>query len=477
MKYIFDKADEMGMPCVINTSFVQRIGIPHDGSDSFSKAIDEIISTKPGRAFVASAGNDGQEYIHWGEFHLEPDSLWIYSWRNKMYFHFPSEFADKIEFKIEVDSIAFPNNIKFGAKTQWTKLSALFENGYSSKDTLFYEYSPTDTACFILYTGGIASDTHSEFEINISEPRKVFNIYKILFRGSGSFNSWNYSNIHDPSMTNGGLPFNERYVYPDNKYSISSPAVAQNVIAVGSYVNRIQYRDINGNIHPLFSYQSVGQLSTFSSIGPSTDMRIKPDIVAPGETIISARSSNKKQGDSTKLVGDGTYIMFSGTSMSAPIVAGAAALFFEKYPDADFKRVRDAIWNTAIKDEQSQSKGELPNWFWGYGKLDVYAMINNNISSVEDGQHSYSSKGIKISPNPTSNFIAFSISDSIRKESYRDIQILDIHGIEVLRVIINDTAKLALLNQYQDLRIDVSALPQGVYFARIGNRTEKFVKL
>ncbi|PKL85423.1 MAG: hypothetical protein CVV22_07640 [Ignavibacteriae bacterium HGW-Ignavibacteriae-1] len=461
VKYIYDKAEDMGMPCVINTSFGQRIGIPHDGSDSFSKAIDEMISSKKGRALVASAGNDGQKNIHWGEFQLEQDSLWVYSWRSRMYIHFPTEFADKMEFKIEVDSVQFPNILKSGVKTEWMKLSSVIEQSSLVEDTLYYDYSPTDTACFFSYGGSGISDTHSEFEINLREPRKVFNIYKILFRGSGSFNSWNYKFVADPALANGGLPSNDRYVYPNSKYSISSPAVAHNTIAVGSYVNRVQYKDIKGNLQPTFPYQTEGDLSTFSSIGPATDLRMKPDIVAPGETIISARSSTKKQHDSTKLVGDGTYIMFSGTSMSTPVVTGAAALFFEKYPDADVFELRDAMMSTAIKDEQSQSKGELPNAYWGNGKLDVFALLNKSISSVENDNPYNNLNNISISPNPANDFIEINLHD-INKE----VEIINLHGEIVLSIDSNSNN-----------RIYVSSLSSGMYFVKTGKQVQRFIKL
>ncbi|MDT3740574.1 MAG: S8/S53 family peptidase [Candidatus Kapabacteria bacterium] len=463
VKYIYDKAEDMGMPCVINTSFGQRIGIPHDGADSFSKAIDELIASKSGRALVASAGNDGDKKIHLGEFQLEQDSLWIYSWRNNMYFYIPKEFANQIEFKIEVDSVKFPNTMKSGVKTQWKTISSFIEQSNLNTDTLFYEYSPTDTACFISYGGSEFSDTHDEFEIILQEPRKIFNLYKIMFRGSGTFHSWNYSYIANPSTTNGGLPSNNRYVYPDNKYCISSPAVAHNTIAVGSYVNRIQYKDINGNLQPIFPYQTVGKLSTFSSAGPSTDLRIKPDIVAPGETIISARSARKKQNDSTKLVGDGTYIMFSGTSMSTPVVSGAAALFFEKYPDANAFQLRDAIMNTAIKDEQSLSEGELPNAFWGSGKLDVFGLLSKSTSSAENDNPYNSANNISISPNPASDFIEIDC-----KDNNKNAEILNLQGEIVLSI---------NLESHSNNRIDVSSLSSGMYFVKIGKQVQRFIKL
>lgn len=65
------------------------------------------------------------------------------------------------------------------------------------------------------------------------------------------------------------------------------------------------------------------ELAEFSSRGPTLDGRMKPDIVAPGVTIVSARSSNS---DLDPYDGDKLHTVLSGTSMSAPHVSGAMAI-------------------------------------------------------------------------------------------------------------------------------------------------------
>ena len=54
--------------------------------------------------------------------------------------------------------------------------------------------------------------------------------------------------------------------------------------------------------------------------GPTYDGRLKPDVVAPGSYIFSARSSGYNNG------GTCAFVAMAGTSMAAPIVAGTAAL-------------------------------------------------------------------------------------------------------------------------------------------------------
>ena len=63
----------------------------------------------------------------------------------------------------------------------------------------------------------------------------------------------------------------------------------------------------------------------------------KPDIVAPGTDIISCNNRYNVT----------PYISKSGTSMAAPVVSGACALFFQKYPDITNTELRRIIINTA----------------------------------------------------------------------------------------------------------------------------------
>ncbi len=66
----------------------------------------------------------------------------------------------------------------------------------------------------------------------------------------------------------------------------------------------------------------------FSSLGPTSDGRIKPDLAAPGSLISSARGNDEDSVPSPGITG-----LFSGTSMAAPAVAGAAALVSQYFDD------------------------------------------------------------------------------------------------------------------------------------------------
>lgn len=108
--------------------------------------------------------------------------------------------------------------------------------------------------------------------------------------------------------------------YP-NYGTISSPATAKNVIAVGaSENNRPEMGTISDNIN---------RVAFFSSRGNTSDGRLKPDIVTPGSSILSTESG--------RAPGSGpynnAYTYMSGTSMATPLTAGAVTLIRQYYTD------------------------------------------------------------------------------------------------------------------------------------------------
>jgi len=106
---------------------------------------------------------------------------------------------------------------------------------------------------------------------------------------------------------NDGEDFSNEY------YTITPPATSKNGIAVGASES---YRPEYGAYS-----DDEDQVAGFSSRGPTSDGRIKPDIVAPGTSIFSTRSILS---DAYADIA-GAYGLMSGTSMATPITAGGVA--------------------------------------------------------------------------------------------------------------------------------------------------------
>lgn len=179
-------------------------------------------------------------------------------------------------------------------------------------------------------------------------------------------------------------------------YTISNPGNSKNVITVGAS----QAGHINGD--------SIESVAPFSSLGPTNDGRIKPDIVAPGTSLISANGVNtgSQTCDSSTLT--------TGTSGAAAVVAGTAALIRQYFIDKRFwaiycnsnyslctsgafspsgylvkslilhsgRSMNHRVVNSSYSMDLSAQT--IPNIYEGYGRLSLPSILPMVISSQAD---------------------------------------------------------------------------------------------
>jgi len=208
--------------------------------------------------------------------------------------------------RTEVDESERPQEmINWGLGAEWAdSLGADIISsslGYSTFDTAAYNYTYADM------DGGTTTVTRAA---QIAAAKGILVVNAV---GNEGNNSWHY---------------------------LIAPADAESTLAVGAV-------------------DATGAVASFSSYGPSSDGRVKPDVAARGVSmpLIGATSSPT------------FYTFQSGTSFSTPLVAGAAACLLQGRPTWSARDVANALRITA-------SHAATPDFRTGYGIIDANAALH-----------------------------------------------------------------------------------------------------
>ena len=141
------------------------------------------------------------------------------------------------------------------------------------------------------------------------------------------------------------------------------------------------------------SYASAETVASYSSKGPSTyDHVVKPDMVAPGNDIVSlsAPGATLEAAYSSDLVsgsdGHNDYFTLSGTSMATPAVAGAAAILLQEHSTLTPDQVKARLMKTAYKMNLVSTSAYVPHLFQTFTQF--YDLFSGRIGTLErTGSH------------------------------------------------------------------------------------------
>lgn len=465
-QYIFDKAEQLGKPAVINLSIGSHFG-PHDGTSLYEQALSALV--EPGRLIVAAAGNEGDDFIHAGG-NATANVL-----NETIIFADPA--AQRAGISIWYDSDVIDAVAVFAYDAQFNFLGqtdGLAVGGFMDATPVVFD---SDTLGFVTIDAQTTQDPNNGdgnviclIDNNNSPGIDISDVFwAVGSQGSadGRLDLWAVTGARFYEQVV-GFP-NETEMPGNNDYSVGIPATAAKVISVGSYTTKNSWVDVDGDELTLSPAPTITDISGFSSRGPTRDGRVAPDITAPGQIIFSALSSHLTEGfgyQRLAVLQGGGYLGQNGTSQASPHVAGALALMLQIKDDLTYAEAAQCLAGTA---RTNQFTGATPNNNVGPGYLDAHAAVGkvlDLVSSVESTEaalpESFVLKQNYPNPfNPSTN-IEYSLTTHARAV----LRIYNIAG-QRIRTLVDETQRAGTYKIQWDGKDDGGQpVASGIYYAR-----------
>lgn len=440
IKYIYDYATSVNKPAVINMSLGSHQG-PHDGTSTFDITCDNMQGA--GRLLVGSAGNEGNMKLYREELLSTNQSSIDYVTFEKGY--------DKTSF---ID-IWGDNNQKFTVQIVIANTAGdvvFTSQAYNAISSSVYHltslsYSAYATGNIDIYTGKSRNATNTKGNV-------------LVYLNSFSMKSGYKLGIKFNATTTGTIRAwgSEYEVYWVNGFKTSTMGeiggTGKKIITAGAYTTFARYTG---------SY--VNRIASFSSKGPTADGRMKPDITAPGDAIISsipdvANVINNADGKIAQTIENKTYYWayMSGTSMAAPFVTGVLATWLEANPQLTPEKVREVFSTTSMTDTYT---GTCPNNTWGYGKIDAYEGLLKVIATTPIQNLETMPDAIMLYPNPNNGSFKLLFTESDENVL---ISVYTANGQQVL------TKQIDHVNTQEDLSVDLGSITSGAYVVKVSGK-------
>ncbi len=336
---MIEQARALNRPIAINLSQGMNGG-GHAGETTLETGLDNLLR-EPGVAIIKSSGNEQEWRIHAGgqlmqgqtvalELAIDDNDL------NDDIIEIWADGRDQISVAVQP-----PGGPPLAFVTPGTRIKLTTETGNRvTIDSRFDADGTGDTQATVFLARGLA-------------PFIQPGTWKLLLRGDeinvGRYDAW----IERTNRSLFGDQSRFTVASADHTRTISIPGTARRVIVVGAYVTR-----------PTTMSLPVGQVSSFSSRGPTRYGVQKPDLVAPGELIVAPRSQHSDAPHNP----DQWYTHMTGTSMAAPHVAAVAAMILRSRPDLTCEQVKQILMRTA---QRVGLAAVAPDNAWGSGKLNA----------------------------------------------------------------------------------------------------------
>ena len=390
VKYIFDYADRVGKPCVINMSIGDNFG-PNDGSSFLCKVYESVSG--PGHICVLSAGNDGDATVC---FHhtLSSQQDTVTTLFKKQMNGFP--YQGYVSMWSDRDQVHRTRIIVINSETHELEYTSPSVD-YLPEDSILTISSEDDALFASFFTGTIRAANAMDPLLSGGDGSSTVRYHSVWEIDATAVDATHLLGLQYASDENTalvgwaskGICFStcgiEGVVGGTTYGSISNLATTDSVISVGAYCSRATYVSKSGStIHIGKCYPN--DIAYFSSFGPDERGIARPDVCAPGMALISSANrfndvANRDRWPASQVI-DGVeypYYANQGTSMSTPVVTGTIALMLQLNPLLSPSAVRDIFKHSSTSDDYV-TNGDPARW--GFGKLDAQAAVNYVISKT-----------------------------------------------------------------------------------------------
>lgn len=195
------------------------------------------------------------------------------------------------------------------------------------------------------------------------------------------------------------------------------------------------------NVLTVGAVNASGNYASFSSRGPSSDNRLKPDVAVQGQSAYYITTG-------------GSVSSGNGTSYSSPLLAGGIACLWQALPGKTNAEIIQYV-------KESSSIYSTPNYQLGYGIPDLDQARLLSVPDID--QHG----SLTIYPNPSSNVVFVRFPQDL---DWVNVEVYDILGKKMMKNVVSSDNNM----------LDTSSLSSGVYLVRLSvneiTQTFKLIK-